>query len=192
MAKLSPAEHKRLAQAVDALRAGTAARFELVVVPLSDRYVLYPVAFGAFAALLVGGLIAVFDARLSAQIVFGTEAVLFVALSALLEWPPLKLLLVPKHLKHERARQFAHRAFAARVLAARERKTGMVFFVSLGERYVELVTDDALDRHVGQPRWNEIVADCTEAARKGRLAEGLVQAIEACGRELARHFPPPG
>ncbi|HEY0107509.1 MAG TPA: TPM domain-containing protein, partial [Rhizomicrobium sp.] len=189
MAKLSATDHRRLAKTVDAVRAGTVARFELLTVPVSDHYALYPVAFGAFAALAAGGLIAVLRPLLPADDAFGVAAAVFVVVSLLLEWPRFKLMVVPKRLKHEQARQFAHRAFAARILAAHERKVGMVLFVSLGERYVELVTDDALDRKIGQPRWNAIVADCAAAARNGRLADALVPAIEACGRELAQHFP---
>jgi len=189
MRKLPHDDQTRLAAAVDALRAKTFARFETVVVSHSDRYTLYPVAFGAFAALAAGGLLAAIRPEYPLETAFFIQAVVFVLGSAALEWLPLKLLVVPRRLKHERARQLAHRAFAARILAARERKTGMVLFCSLGERYVELVTDDALDRKIGQPRWNAIVADCTTAARMGQLADGLVRAVEDCGEELAKHFP---
>ncbi|MEJ0026464.1 MAG: TPM domain-containing protein [Rhizomicrobium sp.] len=188
MAKLDAIEHARLSQAAEAVRATTSARFELLIVPVSDRYALYPVAYGAFAALIAGGLLAV-RPGLSLDDAFAIEAVVFVLASLALEWPPLKLLLVPRRLKHERARQFAHRAFAARILAAHERRLGMVVFASLGERYVELVTDDALDRRIGQDKWNAIVAEFTATAKTGRIADGLENAITACGWHLAQHFP---
>ena len=187
--KLSEAEHIRITATVDAVRTKTAARFETLIVPVSDRYALYPVAFGAFAALALGGIAVLALPALSARDLFAGEAILFAAISLLLEWLPLKLLLVPKRHKHERARQFAHRAFAARILAAHERRPGMVLFLGLGERAIELVTDDELDRRVGQERWNAIVRDLTLAAKDGRVADGLVAAIEACGEELAKQFP---
>ena len=180
MAKLASADQTRLARASDMLRAKTAARFELVIVPVADRYALYPVAFGAFAALLAGGILAAVRPLLPLDTAFGIEAIVFVFASIAFEWQPLKLRLVPKRLKHERARQFAHRAFAARILAARERKVGMVLFASLGERYVELVTDDALDRKIGQARWNEIVAQFTKRAKSASPADALEEAIAAC------------
>jgi putative membrane protein len=189
MRKLPHKDQTRLAAAVDALRAQTSARFEVMVVSHSDRYALYPVAFGAFAALAVVGLIAAFRPSLAIKTAFFAEAIVFVAVSAALEWLPLKLWVVPRHYRRERARQLAHRAFAARILAARERKTGMLLFVSLGERTVELVTDDALDRKIGQARWNAIIADCTAAAAKGQIGDGLVHAVQDCAEELAKHFP---
>ena len=187
--KLSDAEHGRITAAADGVRARTSARFETLIVPVSDRYALYPVAFGAFAALAAGGIAVLAMPALSSRDLFAGEAILFAVLSLLLEWLPLKLLLVPKRHKHERARQFAHRAFAARILAAHERRPGMVLFLSLGERAIELVTDDELDRRVGQERWNAIVALFTAAAKAGRVTDGLAAAIEACGGELAKHFP---
>ena len=187
--KLTEAEHSCVVAAAEAVRARTSARFETLIVPVSDRYALYPVAFGAFAALAAGGIAVLALPALSARDLFAGEAILFAAVSVLLEWLPLKLLLVPKRHKHERALQFAHRAFAARILAAHERRPGMVLFLGLGERAIELVTDDELDRRVGQARWNAIVRDFTLAAKDGRVADGLVAAIEACGEELAEQFP---
>jgi putative membrane protein len=189
MATLTHDERARLAKAAEAARARTAARFELQIVPLSDRYALYPVAYGAFTALAVGGLLAAVRPLLALDDAFSIEAMVFVAVSLVLEWPVLKLMLVPRRMKHERARQFAHRAFAAHILAARERKSGMVLFASLGERYVELAADDALHQKIGQARWDAIVSDFTQAAKSGRLVDALEQAIQACGAELATHFP---
>jgi putative membrane protein len=186
---LDPDIRAKASAASDAARAKTAARFELLIVPVSDRYALYPVAFGGFAALLVGGIAALLWPALALRDAFALQAVVFAAVSLLLEWPPLKLMLVPRRHKADRARQFAHRAFAARILAANERKPGMLVFLSLGERCIELVTDDALDRKVGQLRWNAIIADFTAAAKRGHTGEALVAAINACGAELERHFP---
>ncbi len=189
MRKLGGDDHKRIAAAADAVRARTSARFETLIVPVSDRYMLYPVAFGALAALFAGGIAALTRPFLPGVGFFALEAIVFVAASVVLEWLPLKLLLVPRRHKLERARQFAHRVFAARILAASERRPGLVLFAALGERCIELVTDDALDRRIGQAQWNAIVAAFTAAAKEGRIADGLVEAIEACGRELARNFP---
>jgi putative membrane protein len=187
--RFSEAERARLHAAAEAVRARTAARFEIAVAPVSDRYLLYPVAFGAFAALVTGGLLALFVPAMSLRLGIVCEAAAFGLLSLALEWAPLKLLLVPRRLRHQRAREFAHRAFAARILAAHERRPGMVVFLSLGERYIELVTDDELDRHIDQAAWNRIVAAYTAAARRGNLADALEDAITACGVELAQHFP---
>ena len=105
------------------------------------------------------------------------------------EWLPLRLLLVPRHAKHWECWEMAHRSFAARVLAQTDRKTGILLFVSLGERYVEVVTDRDVDLHVQQSTWDAVIADFTRAAKQGRLADGLVAAVDACTKVLETHYP---
>jgi len=72
---------------------------------------------------------------------FFATAVAFCAVSLILEWQPLKLLVVPKKVKQHHARDMAHRVFAARVLAQADNKPGVALFAALGERYVEIVAD---------------------------------------------------
>ncbi|MGH7014119.1 MAG: TPM domain-containing protein [Stellaceae bacterium] len=100
-------------------------------------------------------------------------------------------MLVPRRVKHARARQLAHLEFAARILAQKEHPHGMLFFVSLGERYVEILADAALHAHVGEGEWQAIVDRFVAAAKAGALADGLIAAIESCAAHLERHFPRP-
>jgi putative membrane protein len=61
--------------------------------------------------------------------------------------------------------------------------------VSLGERYVEVIADRDIHARVAEGTWNKIVADFITAVRAGRLADGFIAAIEACGRVLETHCP---
>ncbi|MDE2133773.1 MAG: TPM domain-containing protein [Alphaproteobacteria bacterium] len=187
---LSADDHKRLSAALTGAAKRTKARFELVTVPISDRYALYPIVYGAIVGLTVLGALALFRPELSLRWGFLAAALAFAASSLLFEWLPLRLLLVPKRVKHSHAQAMAHHAFAARVLAQTDLKPGIVFFVSLGERYVQVVADHDVHRHVGQANWDTIIADFTDAARKGRAADGLLGAIEACTKVLETHYPP--
>jgi putative membrane protein len=98
-------------------------------------------------------------------------------------------MLVPRHAKHWECWELAHRSFASRVLAQTDRKTGILLFVSLGERYVEVVTDRDVDLKVPQSAWDAIIKDFTAAAKQKRLADGLVAAVEACTKVLETHYP---
>ncbi|HXL99087.1 MAG TPA: hypothetical protein VN932_04085, partial [Rhizomicrobium sp.] len=106
------------------------------------------------------------------------------------DWFALRLLLVPGHVKREHARALARREFAARILSPSSE--GLLFFVSLGERYVELLATPKVHAAVGEAAWNAIVADFTAAAKAGRVTDGLVAGIEACAGHLAAHFPKTG
>ncbi len=189
MTKLSHDERVKLHDAVDAAEARTGARLALVTVPVSDRYALYPMIFGGIAALAVFAALALFWHKLPLREAFFITAAVSAGVTFLMDWLPLRLMLVPRHAKNWECWELAHRSFASRVLAQTDRKTGIVLFVSFGERYVEVVTDRDVDLRVPQETWDKIIADFLATAKKGRLAEGLLAAVEACTKVLEEHYP---
>lgn len=190
MMHLSQKDRARLHAVEHTAAARTQAQFALVAVHISDRYGLYPLIYAAVAGMTVLGALALFWPELSLRSAFYAAAITSATIALLLDWLPLRLLCVPRHAQHARAREMAHRAFAARVLAQTDHRPGIIFFVSLAERYVEVVTDRDVDLKVPQKVWDAIIADFTDAARKGHVADGLAYAIGDCIRVLETHYPP--
>jgi putative membrane protein len=182
--QLSADEKGRIHAAVAAAEARTQVHVAVSIVPASDRYLLYPLVWAAVAALVAGGALAFARPHLALGEGFAIEAVVFVALSFLLDWWPLRLLVVPRHVRDRHAQLLAHREFAARVLASHERKGGVLFFVSLGERYAEILADRDTHARVGATTWNQIVADFVDSAKRGRVTDGIVTAIGSCSALL--------
>jgi putative membrane protein len=186
---LTSADHEKVTAAVAAAQARTHARFALVVVPASDRYQLYPILWGAMLALLVLCALAFawphLDLRLAAIVVVAV----FVVTSLVLEWRPLRMAVVPKRVKHGHARMLAHREFAVRILSHPEHGGGVLFFVSLAERYAEIIADHRLHQAAGQAAWDGIVSDFARHAAKGHFADGIIGAAKACGTLLEEHHP---
>ncbi len=189
---LTAAERERIHAATSAVEQRTSAIFALAIVPVSERYLLYPLVWGAVLALTATGVLALLYPELPIGIGFAVDAALFVALSLILDWRPLRLALVPRRVKHVRAHQLAHREFAARILANAQHRDGVLFFVSLGERYVEVMADRDIHARVAEGTWDRIVADFTAAVKAGRLADGFIAAIEACAVVLETHYPRQG
>lgn len=189
MKHLTHDEHVKLHAAEQAAEAQTSARLVLAVVPLSDRYALYPIIYGALAGLLLLGLLALLLPDLTLRDGFFATAIAFFVVSLVLEWPPLKLLIVPKKVKHHHAREMAHRVFAARILAQADKKPGIALFAALGERTVEIVADRDVHSRVPQSVWDAIIADFSDFARKGRAVDGLLAAAETCTKVLEEHYP---
>jgi putative membrane protein len=128
---------------------------------------------------------ALFSPWLSLRESFAIEAGIFLVASLLFDWWPLRMLLVPRHIRDKHARAMAHHEFAARILASHERRGGVLFFVSLGERYAEIIADRETHARVGEAAWKEIVGNYLAAARQGRIADGIVTAIDACAAVVA-------
>lgn len=70
-----------------------------------------------------------------------------------------------------------------------ELNNGVLIYLQLAERRIEIVADRGLSRHVGADHWQRTVAGMSEAFRGGRLEEGLNHAIDAVGAALEAHFP---
>ena len=64
----------------------------------------------------------------------------------------------------------------------------MLFFVSLGERYVEVIADRDIHARVPAGTWDRIVADFIAAVKAGQSADGFIAAIEACAAVLETHI----
>jgi putative membrane protein len=178
MKNLSKSDHESLRRAIEDAEKRTNTHIALVVVPASDRYHMYPLAYGALLALALGGAVALFWPQLPLRTAFVAEAAIFVACSVVFDWMPLRLRLVPSSIRRARARNFAHREFGARI--AMTHRGGLLLFVSLGERFVELLAERDLHARVGQQAWDRIVSDLTSSVRSGQLAESLQAAISAC------------
>jgi putative membrane protein len=189
----TPAERERIDAAMKTAGARTSADFALVIVPVSDRYALYPPLWAAIVALSVTGIVALLRPGYSIQTGFIINGALFIALALAFDWMPLRMLLVPAQVKRSHARALAHREFAVRIVAPGTRRTGVMFFVSIGERYAEILADRDTHAFVANENgtWNKIVDRFLDAVRAGRLADGIIDAVEACGAILEQHHPAP-
>ncbi len=182
-------EQDRVGAAVSAAQTRSDARLAFVVLPASDRYQLYPVVWAGVLSLLLLCALALGAPQMGLRVAAIAVLAAFVLMSFLLEWWPLRLRIVPRHVKHTHARLLAHREFAVRILSHPERRGGVLFFVSLAERYSEVIADHALHEAAGQDAWNKIVADFTASAARGQVGDGVIAGASACGELLAAHRP---
>ncbi|WOH83142.1 TPM domain-containing protein [Bradyrhizobium sp. BEA-2-5] len=68
---------------------------------------------------------------------------------------------------------------------------GVLIYLLLADRDVEIVADRGIDAKVGHAGWEAICRTMETDFRSGRFEQGVIKGIEAVSRELARHFPPP-
>jgi putative membrane protein len=70
-----------------------------------------------------------------------------------------------------------------------QKRTGVLIFAAVAERYVEIIADAGINAEVSQEVWDKGVAALVSAITAGRPGDGFVAAIEQCGAVLAQHFP---
>jgi uncharacterized membrane protein len=90
------------------------------------------------------------------------------------------------------ARDRAIEVFARLRVWDTEHNNGVLIYLLLADRDVEIVADRGIDAQVGQAGWERICRELEAAFRAGRFEEGAVTAIRAVGAQLTRHYPGPG
>jgi TPM domain len=70
--------------------------------------------------------------------------------------------------------------------------SGVLVYVQLIDRQIEIVADRSIAAKVGQAEWNAICRAMEKSFREGRFAEGAQEAIERITALLAQHFPARG
>jgi putative membrane protein len=191
---MTPQDHARVTEAIRTAEQGTSGEIYCVVARSSASY-FFPSAFTLMVAMLIASLVAAFALEywwltLRAPL-FVAAQMLALACALVLLWlfPPLRLFLVPRQLLYRRAHENALKQFLSRNVHITTARTGALIFVSLAERYAEIVADSAINSRVGQPVWDNVVSRLVADARDGRLADGFVAVVGTVGQLLGEHFP---
>jgi uncharacterized membrane protein len=86
-------------------------------------------------------------------------------------------------------RRLAERAFRRLEMQATRHHNGVLLLIAPARRQVVVLGDEAIHRRVGDAFWTEIAARVGARFRDHHFTEGVVEAIDAIGDALARHFP---
>ncbi|MCX7138460.1 MAG: TPM domain-containing protein [Proteobacteria bacterium] len=89
-------------------------------------------------------------------------------------------------------RQRAEEVFAALRVWDTEHNSGVLIYVQLVDRRIEIVADRGISAKVAQTEWDASCRRMEEAFRAGRFEQGTLTAVTEITALLARHFPPGG
>jgi putative membrane protein len=190
MAFLTQAEKQRIAEAVRQAESRTRGELVTVIAQRSDDYALIPWTWATLAALLLPGVFQLFDTQAPLGSTYLAQITLFVGTLLSLQWQPVKMRLVPKAMRHACASRLAREQFFSQKLHLTRERTGVLIFVSVAERYVEILADKGINDAVPPDAWDGIVERFVAKVKAGRTAEGFTEAVEACGNYLSTNFPP--
>jgi hypothetical protein len=71
-----------------------------------------------------------------------------------------------------------------------ERNAGVLIYVLLADRRVEIVADRGIHSRVGETAWESICGAMQRAFAEGRFEEGSIVGVRAVSDLIAAHFPP--
>jgi len=67
---------------------------------------------------------------------------------------------------------------------------GVLIYLLLADRDVEIIADRGVDAKVGPAGWGKICHEMEADFASGQFESGVIKGIAAVSRELAAHFPP--
>jgi uncharacterized membrane protein len=91
--------------------------------------------------------------------------------------------------KGQSARERAIDAFSLLRIWDTERNNGVLIYLLLADRDVEIVADRGIHAKVGPAEWELICRNMESAFRHGDYEKGAIAGIGAVTAHLARHFP---
>jgi uncharacterized membrane protein len=89
-------------------------------------------------------------------------------------------------------RERAAQVFSAQRVWDTERNSGVLLYLQLVDRDIEIVADRGIAAQVPQAAWEAICGRMEEAFRAGRFEQGMLDGIREITGLLAHYFPPRG
>ena len=87
-------------------------------------------------------------------------------------------------------RERAHEVFAQFRVWDTELRNGVLIYVLVADRDVEILADRGAAASISAESWEQVARIMEAAFRAGRFLEGSVAGVEAVGDLLAKRFPP--
>jgi putative membrane protein len=191
MIHFSAEDKARITVAIHAAEKNTSGEFVAVVARASEHYVFLPLLWSAILALLFPGACLLGGLPLRWVQIYQLQLLIFIGLAVLLlSVPALHLKLVPRRVQHAHASRLARAQFYEQGVQLTPHHSGVLFFVSLAERHVEIVADKGIHEKLGEAHWKGIIDGFVGHVRRGQVVDGFVYAIGACGAAMAEHYPP--
>ena len=186
---ISDADRLEIENTIAEAERNTSGEIVAVIASASGDYYYVPYLWAALIALIIPWPL-IYWTWMPVQEIYLLQLAVFAGLALLLHYAPLRFALVPRSVMRGRAHQRAMQQFVAQDIYTASGHTGVLLFVSVAERYAEIVVDSAVHAKVPDREWEGIMSRLTAEIGRGNAGKGLIEAIRRVGEHLAAHFPP--
>src|SRR6202035_3244385 len=134
---------KAISAAIHAAEQRTSGQLVCVLAHSSSDYAYVPILWASALALVVPWPL-IYLTPWSVQRIFLLQLAVFIVAGLVFSWMPLRLALVPRVVRRARAHRAALEQFFVRHVSHTANRSGVLIFVSLGERYARIVADEGI------------------------------------------------
>ena len=186
---LTEQEKHKISDAIREAESRTSGEIVTVIARAADDYFYIPTLWAGLLALLTPSVLLILPVEIDYTLIYAIQVLVFVFATMLFRWSPLKLALIPRPIKHRRASRLAYEQFILQGLHQTRDRNGLLLFVSVAERYVEIIADQGINDRVQKDTWNSIVGEFVGHVKQRKIADGFITAIQQSGDVLQQHFP---
>ena len=205
MSIFTSVENDRIKRAITEAESSTGGEIVTAVIPESDDYAYRELLFAVLVASLVFIVISLFAPFFHSLLdrLFWWEGAAFLPLTLgliafvagnaayiIVQIPAIDRMVVGKALMTEAVRRRALRHFMESGCSDTIDRTGILLFISILERRVELIADKGINDVVAPDTWDRIVSSLIRGIKDNKTAEAVSTAIGEIGTVLAEHVPP--
>lgn len=187
---LSEQEKNKIAEEIRKAETTTSGEIVFAVSDASGRYRSAALQMALAGTVAATALYLLLPAPHALGMVLWIEVVSFAVFHALAPRMPWRRLFIARTEMDERVQEAAYRQFYSSGLYKTRESNGILIYLSLFERRVVVLGDEAIHRHMGEARWCSVRDKIIGGIRAGKACEGICAAIRECAEALARHFPP--
>jgi len=205
MFKLSENDKKTIAEAVKNAEKNTGGEIVAAVIPESSDYAFYELLFAIAAGMIIYIVLIFYSTRLhtlldsifwSDSVYLLPSAMMIISFAAgtmfyfIAQFPVIDRLVISKKSMEKKVRSNALRFFVESGICDTMDRTGVLLFISVLERRVELIADNGINNKVAPDTWDRIVSSMIRGIKEKRISEAIVEAVNEIGEILAEHVPP--
>lgn len=158
----------------------------------SDDYTFIPIMYAAVFALLYPLFHFSFFSDSNFESIYHIQLLVFAVTLLVVQNAYIKYTLIPKSVKQKRASYNAHKQFVMQGLHKTPDHQAVLFFVSIKEKYVEIIVDSGVSEKIDNGFMEKVVQHFTQRVKEGDFGEGYLAAIEMCSNKLIETFPSKG
>lgn len=189
MHHISMETKQKIEEAVFEVEKRTSSELVAVVTQKSGDYLYITLLITSLISLLVPFGVLFFAPDMEAKSIFEIQLLSFMLLLLILQMQNVLHFLLPKSVLTKAAKLKAYETFQILGLQKTSNYQAVMIFVSLYEKYIEIIADSAISSKIDNALWQSTIDTFLANVQNDKLEEGYIQAINEIGAILVEYFP---
>ncbi|MDD5549491.1 MAG: TPM domain-containing protein [Sulfurovaceae bacterium] len=160
-----------------------------VITQKSGNYSFIALLIASMLTLMLPAFILIYRPFVDALLVYQIQIVFFVLVFLLLSIENILILFLPKSILNKKAKLKAFETFNILGLQKTSNHQAVMIYVSVYERYVQILTDSGVNSQIDNDVWQNTVNKFTAMVKNKKFGAGYLKAIEEIGEILIEKFP---